>query len=93
MIFQEYLVAHSVMNPLAMQKTQFKPWVRKMPWRRKWQPTPVFLPGKPHGQRSLVGYSPQGCKESDTTEQLNHQHQMDSETGAMDSLIIDLCTL
>ena len=47
MIFQEYLVAHSVMNPLAMQKTQFKPWVRKMPWRRKWQPTPVFLPGKP----------------------------------------------
>ena len=37
------------------------PWVRKIPWRRKWQPTPVFLPGKPHGQRSLVGYSPWGC--------------------------------
>ena len=37
------------------------PWVRKILWRRKWQPTPVFLPGKFHGQRSLVGYSPRGC--------------------------------
>ena len=41
-------------------------------WRRKWQPTPVFLPGESHGQRSLVGYSPGGCKESDTTERLTH---------------------
>ena len=40
-------------------------------WRRKWQATPVFLPGKPHGQRSLAGYSPWGCKESDMTEQLH----------------------
>ena len=40
-------------------------------FRRTWQPTPVFLPGKSHGQRSLVGYSPWGCKESDTTEQLS----------------------
>ena len=46
----------------------FDPWVRKMPWRRKLQPTPVFLPGKSHGQRNLVGYSPWGHKESDTTE-------------------------
>ena len=46
---------------------------RSIPWRRKWQPTPVFLPGESHGQRSLVGYSPQGHKESDTTEQL-HTH-------------------
>ena len=38
------------------------------PWRRKWQPTPVFLPGESHGQKSLAGYSPWGCKESDTTE-------------------------
>ena len=44
------------------------PWVEKIPWRRKWQPTPVFLPGESHGQRSLVGYSPQCHKESDTTE-------------------------
>ena len=41
-----------------------------IPWRSKWQPTPVCLPGESHGQRSLVGYSPRGCKESDTTEQL-----------------------
>ena len=40
----------------------FDPWVGKIPWRRKWQPTPIFLPGKSHGQRSLVGYSPQGPK-------------------------------
>ena len=46
-------------------------WVGKIPWRRKWQPTPVLLPGKFHGWRSLVGYSPWGRKESDTTEQLH----------------------
>ena len=38
----------------------FDPWVRKIPWRRAWQPTPVFLPGESHGQRSLAGYSPWG---------------------------------
>ena len=48
----------------------FYPWVRKVPWRRKWQPTPVFLPGESHGQGSLAGYSPWGGKELDTTEQL-----------------------
>ena len=51
-----------VKNPLAMQET----WVRSLgqedPWRRKWQPTPVFLPGKSHGHRSLAGYSPWGHK-------------------------------
>ena len=47
------------------------PWIGKIPWRRKWQPTPVLLPGKSHGQRSLIGYSPWGHKESDTTEQLH----------------------
>ena len=46
----------------------FNPWVRKISWRRKWQPTPVFFPGKSHRQRSLVGYSPWGHKELDTTE-------------------------
>ena len=39
-------------------RSEFYPWVRKIPWRGKWQPTPVFLPGKTCGQRSLVGYSP-----------------------------------
>ena len=45
----------------------FNPWVEKIPWRRKWQPTPVFLPGEFHKQRSLVGYSPWDLKVSDTT--------------------------
>ena len=45
------------------KKQGFDPWVRKIPWRRIWQPTPVFLPGKSHGQRSLAGYSPWGHKE------------------------------
>ena len=55
----------------------FDPWVRKIPWRRNWHPTPVLLPGEPHGGRSLVGYSPWGHKESDTTERLHftsHTH-------------------
>ena len=56
----------------------FKPWVWKIPWRRKWQPTPVFLPGKFHGQRSLAGYSPWGRKESDTTEA---EHTTDTHTN------------
>ena len=50
------------------RRHRFDPWVRKIPWRWKWQPIPVFLPGKSHGQRSLAGYSPRGYKESNTTE-------------------------
>ena len=50
------------------RRCQFNPGVRKIPWKRKRQPTPVFLPGESHGQRSLEGYSPQGHKESDTRE-------------------------
>ena len=46
----------------------FDPWVGKIPWRRKWQPTPVFLPGEFHGQRSQMGYSPWGQKQLDMTE-------------------------
>ena len=47
-----------------MQEIYIDPWVGKMPWRRKWQPTPVFLPGKSHGQRSLVGYTVHGVTKS-----------------------------
>ena len=51
------------------------PGSERFPWRRKWQPTPIFLPWESHGQRSLVGYSPCGHKESNTTEWLNiHTH-------------------
>ena len=51
------------------KRCRFNPWIGKIPWRRKWQHTPVFLSGKFHGQRSMVGYNPWGCKESDITEQ------------------------
>ena len=52
------LVAHWQRIHLPMQETWiFDTWAGKVPWRRKWQPTPAFLPGEPHGQRSLVGYS------------------------------------
>ena len=50
-----------------LKRRRFHPWVGKIPWRRTWQPTPVFLPRKSSGQRSLVGYSPWGGKESDAT--------------------------
>ena len=52
------------------RKPEFDPWVRKIPWRREWQPTPVFLSGEFHGQGILVGYVPWGHRELDTTEPL-----------------------
>ena len=65
------LVAQMVKNLPALQEIRFDPWVRKIPWRRKWQPTSIFMPREFHRQRSLVGYSPD-CKELDTVEQLTH---------------------
>jgi len=58
-------------------RLEFDPWMGKIPWRRKWQPTPVFLPEKSSGQRSLVGYSPWGHKESDTTEHAHTDESVD----------------
>ena len=59
----------------------------KILWRGKWQPTPVLLLGKSHGQRSMVGYSPQGRKESDTTEQLHfHFHVLEKEMATHSSV-------
>jgi len=52
------------------------PRLGRFPWRRAWQPTPVFLPEKSHGQRRLVGYSPEGHKQSDTTEATQHAHKI-----------------
>ena len=65
------LVAQTVKNLSAMQETWIQSLGQEDPWRRAWQPTPVFLSGKFHGQRSLVGYSSWGGKESDKTEQLS----------------------
>ena len=56
------LVAQTVKKLLAMQETLILPLVRKIPWRKERLPTPVFLPGEFHGQRSLVGYSPWSCR-------------------------------
>ena len=58
------------------KRSGLDPWFRKIPWRRKWQPTLIFLHGESHGQRSLVGYSPWDLKESDTTERLNSSSSM-----------------
>ena len=60
------------------RRHRFDPWVGKIPWRRKWQPTPVFLPGESHGQGKLVGYSSWGSKELDMTE---HTHTFLRGTG------------
>ena len=56
----------------------FDPWVRKIPWRRKWQPAPVFLPGEFHGQRSLADCGPWGLKEPDMTEATEHASMQSS---------------
>ena len=53
------------------RRHRFDCWVRKIPWRKAWQPTPVFLPGECHRQRSLSAYIPWGCKQSDTTKLLS----------------------
>ena len=77
------------------RRHEFNPWVRKFPFRKKWKPTPAFLPGKSHRQRSLVGYSPWGHKESDTTEQLSTAQLM----NVSDKLVVfcgsepDLCCI
>ena len=64
------------------KRHRFDPWVRKIPWRRAWQPVPVFLPGESDGQKSLVGYSPRGHKQSGTMKRLStHIHlRTDSTT-------------
>ena len=62
------VVKNSPANADRRKRHGFDPWMGKIPWRRAWQPTVVFLPGELHGQRSLVGHSPWGCKESDITE-------------------------
>ena len=74
------------------RRLRFNPWVWKIPWSRKWQPIPVFLPGKSHEQRSLVSYNPSGCKKLDTTEWLSvhaHTHQGEEE-GNQDKNVKEL---
>ena len=63
---------------LQCKRPGFDPWVGRIPWRREWLLTPVFLPGDSHGQRSLLGYNPRGRKESDMTEWLTQTHSRPS---------------
>ena len=58
------------------RRVEFNPWDMKIPWRKKWQPTPVFLPGKFHGQRRLASCSPWNRKESDTTDRLSTHKEL-----------------
>ena len=67
-------VAQTVKNLPTVQGTQVRPLGWEAPLEKGMAPTPVFLPGELHEQRSLVGYSPWGCKELDTTERLTHFH-------------------
>jgi len=57
------------------KRCTFNPWVGMIPWRRAWQPTPGFLPGRSHEQRSLVSYGPQDLRELDMTERLNNNNK------------------
>ena len=65
------MVAQRIKNLPAMEETQVWSLGGKIPWRRDWLPTPIFVPEKPHGQRNLVCYSPWGIKELDMTDQLS----------------------
>ena len=66
------------------QRLGFDPWAGKIPWNRKWQPTPVFLPRKFHGQRSLGSYSPWGLKELDMAEHAHTCSETEAECGKED---------
>ena len=72
----EFIGSEGKVSCLQSGRPGFSPWVGKILWRRKWQPTPVLLPGKFHRRRSLIGYSPWDRKESDRTEQL---HSLDRD--------------
>ena len=69
---QQQFRAYFLFLNFCWSTVRFHPGIGKSPWRRKWQPTPVFLPGKSHERRSLASYSPCSCEESDTTERLNN---------------------
>ena len=81
---------HLGQGATATRRARFTPWVGKILWRRKWQFTPVLLPGKSCGLRSLVGYSPEGWKESDMTERLNFHFHAVKGFGVVNKAEIDV---
>ena len=81
-----------------LRETRYKRWnstLRSLMriWRRKWQPTPVLLPGESHGGRSLIGYSPWGCKELDTTEKLHFQWEFKNLKKSIGVFFFNINTL
>ena len=73
-LFRASLVVQMVKDLSAIGRPGFDLWAGKIPWRRVWQPTPVFLPGESQGQRSSVGYSPENHTELHTTEVTQHNN-------------------
>ena len=73
------------------RRCKFDPWIRKIPWRRKWQPTAVLLPGESHGQRSLGGYSPWGHKESDITQWLDNSGHKSPSLPLCPASVLSAC--
>ena len=69
----------------------FYPWAGKIPWRRKCQSTPAFMPGKFHGQRGLVGYSPWGCKEPDMTERVHTMLSSKANSKWLYTVLFTVC--
>ena len=72
------------------RRCRFYLWIGKIPWRRAWQPIPVFWPGEPHGQRSLADYSPWGLKDSDTTERPSTAQHSSSSLQLCSTYLISL---
>ena len=73
------------------KRRRFDPWLGKILWSRKWQPTLLFLPGKFHGQMNLVVSSPWDCKELDTTERTAHRHQLTPPRSCTRSVLVNSC--
>ena len=84
-------VAQMVKHLPAMQETWVQSLGQEEPLEKEWQPTPVFWPGISHGQKSMVGYSPWGPMELDTTEQLTHTHTHNGSTPDIFQIINLLC--
>ena len=83
-------MAQMVRICLQCRRPGLNPCVGKIPWRRKWQLTPIFLPGESHGQRSLASHNPGGHKESGTTERLTHLHHQQIEEQVSELILLGL---
>ena len=80
-VTQWYFPGNTMVKNTPAKRHVYNPWVGKIPWSRKWQSTPVFLAGKFHGERTLAGYNPWVCKESDLTEHTHTHISKDFQTS------------